>query len=444
MAEDGSTSTEPNVIAITSTMRQPSFRSLCLEHVGAEGESVVSDIALYYPHLWVRDETWLKSALLHWPRIARMVPGFGDNGYGRRIDYPEAAGPWRGCLPPAVHSTLVHHPDVLVDITVSSVEEEVADALTDVIDAFADEPRQKYGIAGIVGEMPADGDLERPRSAHYSLDGLEWVHVDKTTWKLIKTLIDAELAVMVRYQWLGMHPKLAAVYMCSLADRLAQQNRMAAITDERRLLPALNDWSVANMAAFLLDDIDILPVPTPAAEIGRLFTLLAITTVVPKDLGDIPLEQILKVRERLQPKLLAYRKYLDTLADKFADLAAVDQPGVLQEHLDLLVRSEIEPRVAELESNLRGVGFQPMRSVLGMKALAPPALIATAMHQAGGPPVISAGTAMAACLVGATVDARRKSREASAASPAAYFVGLKRDLSPRDVVSRARAFLRRR
>ncbi|WP_157172424.1 DUF6236 family protein [Nocardia pneumoniae] len=403
----------------------------------------MSDVALYYPHLWIRDETWLKSALLHWPRIARMVPRDGDYEYDGWARDPEVVGPWRSCLPRTVHSTLERHPGILLDIAVTSAEAAVAGALADVVDTFADELRQRYGIAGILGEMPLYGYLGNMRSAGYSVDGLEWVHEHKMVWTLSRKLVEAELAV-THHGWMGMHPKLAAVYMCSLAERLAQQNRMATITDEQHLLPALNDWSVATMAAFLLDDIGDPSARTPAAEVGRLFTLLAVTTVIPKDLANIPLEQILKVRERLLPRLLAYRKYLDTLADTFADLATVNEPAALQAHLGMLVRSEIEPLVAELESNLRSVGFQPMRSVLGVKALTPSALIAAAVNQVGLPPVVSAGSAVAACLVGATADARHKSRDASDGSPVAYLVSLKRDLSSKDVVSRARAFLHRR
>src|SRR6516165_7021826 len=33
-----------------------------------------SEIALYYPYIHFRNEEWLKSAILYWPRIARMVP----------------------------------------------------------------------------------------------------------------------------------------------------------------------------------------------------------------------------------------------------------------------------------------------------------------------------------------------------------------------------------
>ncbi|MFD4353147.1 DUF6236 family protein [Nocardia sp. NPDC058518] len=325
----------------------------------------------------------------------------------------------------------------------ANVEEEVADAFADIVGARADELRSKYGIAGILGEMPRYGYLANSRSAGQGLDGLEWIHEHKMVWTLTEALVDAELAVR-HHRWLGMHPKLAAVYMCSLAERLAQQNRMATITDERHLLPALNDWSVATMAAYLLDGIGDSSPGTTADEVGRLFTLLAVTAVIPKDLASIPLEQILMVRERLLPRQLAYRKYLDTLTDTFADLATVNEPTVLQEHLHMLVRSEIEPRVAELESDLRTVGFQPVRSVLGMKALTPSALVAAAVNQIGLPPVVSAGSAAAACLIGATADARQKSRDARDESPVSYLVGLKRDLSPKDVVSRARNFLHRR
>ncbi len=33
----------------------------------------MTDVALYFPHIWVRDASWLKAALLYWPRIAHSA-----------------------------------------------------------------------------------------------------------------------------------------------------------------------------------------------------------------------------------------------------------------------------------------------------------------------------------------------------------------------------------
>ncbi|MGR6319439.1 hypothetical protein Q2K19_28710 [Micromonospora soli] len=44
---------------------------------------------------------------------------------------------------------------------------------------------------------------------------------------------------------------------------------------------------------------------------------------MPKNLRDVPVRRIIQARRQLQPELLAYRAYLDSLVPTVAELAAV-------------------------------------------------------------------------------------------------------------------------
>lgn len=405
-------------------------------------EGVVSDVALYFPHIWVRDETWLKAALLYWPRIARMVPPVGDRGYHSWSREADPPGPWHGCLPRDVHDHVWQATDALTDVSVDSVEQEVASEFIPVLEEHAVPLRQRYGLATIIGNEPYAGYLVNSRYPPDQWYQLEWVHCDKMIWNLANALVDCGLAVKYHGRWLGMHPQIAAVYMCALADRLSRRNSLATITDEPALHTALNGWGTGTLAHVLLDGLPSqAPEPGSPDEVARVFTLMAVTTVLPRDLSSIPMEKIVAAREKLLPSMNGYRQYLQSLAERFAELATVSDPGMLREHLDILVRGEIEPQVAELESKLRASGMQPIRSVLSMKALTPPALLAFATSHLGLPPVVSAAGAVAACFAGAAVDARQRARDASKESPVSYLVGLKRELSARDLISRSQALL---
>jgi Family of unknown function (DUF6236) len=396
------------------------------------------DIALYYPNIWMRDEAWVKAALLYWPRIARMVPDEWGGGEEWARD-SEPPGPWRGCWPPEVYFRLSERdPGFLRDIDISSVTEEPAEQFARVIETHADELGETYGIAALIGEFPSRGFL--PDESAQDLP-LEWVHSAKVTWRLTEALIDARLAVSCR-QWLGMHPKLAWVYMCALADRLARKNQMPAVTDEPHVCTALNGWGMGTLVSALLDDgAAVSQGPRDQEEVGRLFTLLAFRIILPEGLAGIPFDRILDAREVLMPSMYAYRRYLDGLAEQFSTLAAVEDPRALNEHLDIMVRGEIEPRLVELQSRMRGLGFRPIGAVLGMKSLAPSVLVAAAAHEAGLPTAVTATGAVAACLVGAALDARQQAKVAAAESPVSYLLDLKHQLSPGEVVSRSRARL---
>jgi hypothetical protein len=139
-------------------------------------------------------------------------------------------------------------------------------------------------------------------------------------------------------------------YTCAPWRTGARRNAIAAITDESALHTALNGWDTGTLARALLDG---MPGGTEGLgspdEVGRVFTLLAVTAVLPRDLASIPVEKIVAAREKLLPSMYAYRQYLESFAGRFAELAAVGDPGIVREHLDILVRGDIEPRVAELE-----------------------------------------------------------------------------------------------
>ncbi|MCH6159996.1 DUF6236 family protein [Streptomyces marispadix] len=398
----------------------------------------MSDLALYYPHLWMRDEAWLKAALLYWPKLARMVPRYEQGGAELR---PPGGGP--------SHAEVVRRlrdEGFLLELGMEDVYDEVTHDFLRLLDLHGDELQRLYGIEELSRYRSRRAGPRPPYPE--ATDTLGWMLDRKLRWSLQRRLEDAGLALSGPGET-GMHPKLAAAYLCAVADRLAKRNGMCAVTDEPRLHAALSGWTADTLAQVLLSDGDLTLGPasgastTPVEEVGRLFTVVAFDAVLPDGLDDVPLEKILAARRDLGPELYAYRRHLETFAERFAELSTVGDPVILREHLEVMVEGEIEPQAAELAHRLRLLGFQPVRKVLGMKALVPGAAMAAVSASSGLPPLVSASGAVAACLVGAAVDARQQAREAAAASPATYLVGLKEQFSPRGAVSLTRALLRR-
>ena len=158
--------------------------------------------------------------------------------------------------PPRTARALWQGTDALIDVSVKSVEDEVASDFIAVLEEHGERLRRRYGLATIIGEEPRWGSLENARS--FPSDRwheLEWVHCDKMTWELVQALTDRVPAGTYDFSWLGMHPDLAAVYLCALADLLARRNAMAAITDEPGLHTALNGWGTGTLAHVLLDQL---------------------------------------------------------------------------------------------------------------------------------------------------------------------------------------------
>lgn len=395
----------------------------------------MSELALYYPHLWMRDEAWLKAALLYWPQLARMVPRTEQRA-GAHLP-PPGGGP--------SHADLVDRlrdEELLVELDMDEAGEDVAEEFLALIDRRGNDLEHLYGIERLRFYY---GDRRTRQVSPDDPDRIEWVLDRKLRWHLTEDLESAGLALRGP-QGVGMHPRLAGAYLCAVADRLATSRGIRAVTDEPGLHAALSGRTSDTLAQVLLNDPDTALADRPgipAEEVGRLFTVMAFTVVLPGGLDDVPLEKIIEARRDLGPELHAYRRHLDTFAERFAELSVSGDPLVLREHLEVMVRADIEPKVEELAHRLRLLGLRPVRKVLGMKTLAPEAAMAAVSASSGLPTLVSASGDVAACLVGAAVDARQQGHETGAASPTTYLVGLRDRLSPRDAVSLTRALLRR-
>jgi hypothetical protein len=59
-----------------------------------------------------------------------------------------------------------------------------------------------------------------------------------------------------------------------------------------------------------------------------VFAVLALQTVLPRDLAEVPVERIIEARRRLLPQLMNYREYLDSLTP---DFVAISHCGTIPE-----------------------------------------------------------------------------------------------------------------
>ncbi|MFG3339946.1 hypothetical protein [Glycomyces sp. NPDC048151] len=89
------------------------------------------------------------------------------------------------------------------------------------------------------------------------------------------------------------------------------------------------------------------------------------------------------------------------------------------------------------------LGLEPVRAVLTLQTLAPPAalgVLAGALHL---PPAVTSAGVLAGCLVGAANSAIDRRRQALAGHPTGYLLDLRKELQPSDAVAKIRAGIRR-
>lgn len=386
-------------------------------------EISMPDIALYYPYTHIRDEAWLKAAALYLPRLALLAPP----GYPLRLS-PTA-------------EVLNGELGFLVDVDPAGRKLAVATEFLKLISRQGDALQARYAwpaefpvqLQAVVADGCGHG---------YVNDRVEWIHVGKLPAALIDRLVETRLGVPSEDgAWIAMHPRLGSVYLAALADRVAQANDMAVVTDQPDAYGALNGWDLDALARVLLSDDDEVA-GRPVGQVTALYAAMAIQAVVPEGIANVPVERIVKARRALAAEFDAFCDHLDSLSGQFTELARIENPAVLRARLEILAGRDLRRPAADLDRSLRQLGMQPARAVLATNSVELPAAAAAAVSGAGLPLAAGQAGLMAAQFIASSIQAHQTA-EQRRRSAAGYLLGLRKELTPSGVVDRMRRTFRR-
>ncbi|HEV7647411.1 MAG TPA: DUF6236 family protein [Actinophytocola sp.] len=307
----------------------------------------MDSIALYYPHINVRDDTWLKYAALYWPKMGRLRPP-----EYRLMDSKVAAR--------------LHEAQWLVDIPPPRwASAELGEPFLELVTSHARELRDRFGLDPIDtwGVPPSVAGFayasDRRSAGNPDGDEVTWlnprfgfVHVSKIDPDVVAAAVDAGLAITGPGRggtWVGMHPKLASAYTCALTERVAAEDRLHPVTDQVLPHTALSGWTLDRLVQTLIE-----PAPADAGQhrpdLSDAFVFLAFETVVPADLHTVPVDTILEIRAKFAAELDAFRTYVAEQVHKLAELDDVRDLTVFNEYL----RTEVHQAVtAQLNDQAR-------------------------------------------------------------------------------------------
>lgn len=381
---------------------------------------------LYYPYIRIRDDDWLKTALLFWPAIWRLVPPSDALTH----DSPTAqAFAEAGILVGKSARGLRRH---LSRDLVRAISSNAADLTAQ----FSIEQARRDWDGRSWGDNSDDG--RDPR--------LGWIHVSKLGDELPGVLAEYGLALIdPGYDvggWIGLHPVLAGAYMCALALHLGETAYLDPVTDQADLRVATLSDNVFAALSLLLGKHRTDPWTRAAGPSGAdLYVMLALQCARPKDPAAVTAQQIIACRENLREELDAFRDYVATQQAELAELAAISLPGRRLEAFAEHVDQTIEQPLRRLEKGLRLHKLEPARSLLLAGSLAPPLAVSSTLTALGAPAVASTASGALAALGTAwwQVDATR--RLAKAGSPAGYLLDVRDQLTPRTLAGRIRKML---
>lgn len=378
------------------------------------------DFAIYYPYIHIQDDTWLKAAALYWPNIGRIVPE----------DYPIQES--------RTAEVLNGELGLMVNVSPEWYSQETGRDFLHFVESRVHDLRER--LPALPSRMVRDAPFHRvPGTPARHL--LEWVDLDSKGMCVAEDiLVEAGLAVTAddRYgrRWLGMHPRLAAVFLTALAQRVADANQAKLVTDQPDSLGDVEGWTSEAIAGAILDGPAWgRPKPYSADGVAAMYAVLAIQTVVPASLENVPVEKIVAARKTLHAEFDAFRDHLESLTDEFTRLAETDDPGILTTRLEALADRHVRAPLAELRRGLRSVGLQPVQATMGIKSLKLPLLPAFAAATLAIPDTAAQAGLLGALILSSAVQAHTAARELRGGA-AGYLLGLHRNVQPHSTLDR--------
>ncbi|MEF7616302.1 DUF6236 family protein [Aquincola sp. MAHUQ-54] len=376
--------------------------------------------ALYYPFIHFKDEQWLKLAALYWDKIARIVPH----------DYPTADSDTVKALSPCIGTV---RPDW--------VPPDFAQAFVDFLSQHGGRLRERYGLH-LREQWPELGETERaPRAGGPSGNDrrLGYIFYEKIDNDVRRALDASGLASTDQRgeRWVGMHPRLAWVYMTALAEQLAAHQGLCPLTDETRDHLALSSLSPERLAQALLDDVELVGTEPTPLEIESTLVSVAFKAVVPANLAELEPKKIMAFREKYPQERIAFQKAAADLLKGGEWLKSIDNPAVLEQRLRDEYDKHWNTRLQDLREQLRDCGIDAVLGCFNLKAVLP-AGVAGAMAGLALHPVAAGAAGLAVGVMTTLRDKRKQAMGALRASPVSYLYRMEQDLAPKDLWGRVK------
>lgn len=236
----------------------------------------------------------MKLSALYWDVMGRIVP----ETYKREDnDVVRALGSYVENLPPGW------------------VRPDFGERFTAFVASKATELRGRYAVANRDSwrAVPPSQRPPTPGGASGTDPRLSYVFYEKMSSDVQRVMRESGLVQPdhADERWIGMHPRLAQVYMTALADQLAGERGFCPLTDETVDHVAVGGNSVERLAqALLREEVNLAGGSASPLEVENLAAFVAIETVLPTNIDKLPVDKILEFRTRYPTERANFQKML--------------------------------------------------------------------------------------------------------------------------------------
>jgi hypothetical protein len=373
---------------------------------------MAANTGLYYPYIQFKSDAWLKLTALYWDNMARIVPDrfpLADSDDVKKLVYEDGYVLQRSPKPLEL--------------------EAVGRSFEALINLHGDALAQRYSLDH-EGEWPIDKvtAMTEPQGN----PRLGYVYPTKLTPTLDSALRTARLAEYGPSHpdvGLGMHPRLADVYMLTLARVIAKSSGYEPVTDETRNHIGVAACTVEELVAALLGPVEVARPSGGAAGAEATLVNLAFEAVIPEGLEDVPIDTILKIRKAWEEERVRFRNGIKDIVQGLGNLVDITDREALNHHL----RAEYKEKVGRPFDKLKkDLDRAQIKTVVGAFSLATvlPAGTIGAVLAAGAAAAVPWFVGAVAIALGAykLLSDHREKIEGLMDTPPAYLVCLEKDL----------------
>jgi hypothetical protein len=398
---------------------------------------MVTHVGLYYPFIHFRDEGWLKLSALYWDGMGRIVPA------GARVHDSDE-------VKHLVDANFIQNKNPVLAAL------EIARPFRELVSNHGDALRTQFDVA--------NRDLW-PDDIHTRLyspgrdDKLAYVFDEKMDSELLSDLFSHGLVTSRSDdpRWIGMHPRLAKVYMLSLAEAMAPRLGAHPLTDEAFDHVAMSGLTMERLAAALLERAELTAQSRANAdaeqenadaerEVEEAMVSLAFRSVMPADPASIPAEKIVEFHRAYSEERGLFQAEIASLTRSLDYMKDVNDPQEVQQHLRNQYEKTLAPRLARLRKELRSANIDTVESAMAV-TIAPPAAVAAILAALGLTLVPLVAAPVSIAFAGWTIQRKRKKAVTTLLqpSPEAYLYHVSKLSTPqtmvREIYSSRRMFL---
>jgi len=403
-------------------------------------ENMQKYFGMYYPNTILPDD-WVKLAALYWDKLGRIE--WPRDGRGNDSD---------------VVRQLRDEIGFIVNLTPSSEDLSiVSNLLINILSNNHEEIIKHYSISSLI-RIYGTGLLPQ-----LNLIAQEFVTAD-----LFSSILNSDLGQMINFlnpesgqvvlqedgvlefevntldkidnRALNVHQGMFFFYMKMLAEQMATARQLHLVTDKVFDHVAVSGYTLERIAQAMLLSDDMQPhlIVSEATndEIELQMATIALQAVLPKDITNISVKQIIKLRNQHRDEMTAFQEFIHSFVAELATLQDIPDQKALKAHLELEYEKRLKPQLDDLKKLLKSIGIDAVEGLMNIPVKLPPIFLTTADYLAQAyalpsvNPIIVGAGAIALSTFPVIRKKQKEIKQTLRLSPVAYLLHVQEGLEP--------------